>query len=224
MKGTIVNALAIVIASLVGASLKARFPENVRATVMQGLALVVLLIGLKMAFSTNNILILLASIVIGSAIGETLKIEERLESTGKNLERKLGSHDAIARAFVTSSLVFCVGSMAIVGAIQDGLSNDATLLYVKSMLDGVAALAFSSLMGIGVIFSSVSVLVYQGSITLFASAISPYLTEKVVNEIVSTGGLLIFGIGINLLEIKRIKVGNMLPSLIIAPILAKVFL
>ena len=224
MKGTIVNVLAIVIASLIGTSLKERFPENVRITVMQGLAMVVLLIGLKMALSTSNILILLVSIVIGSIIGEAIKIEERLENIGKNLERKLGSHDAVARAFLTSSLVFCVGPMAIIGAIQDGLNNDAALLYIKSMLDGTAALAFSSVMGIGVIFSSISVLVYQGSITILASTISPHLTEKVVNEIVSVGGLLIFGIGINLLEIKKIKVGNMLPALIISPILAKLFL
>ncbi len=220
MLGTIVNSLSIVIASLVGVLIGHRFPAKVRATVMQALGLAVLLVGFQMAFKTQKPLVVITSLVLGSIVGEAADIEGFLERIGRKLEA--GSESPVARAFVSSTLIFCVGSMAIVGAIQDGLLDDPTLLYTKSMLDGVVALAFASVMGIGVMFSAVSVLVYQGSITLLAGSLSQFLVEGAVRELEATGGLLIAGIGINILEIKEIKVGNMLPAIFVAPLLVNI--
>ena len=155
--------------------------------------------------------------VLGSIAGEAMDIEDFLERVGRRLESTTQGN--AARAFVTSTLIFCVGSMAIVGAIQDGLRGDPTLLYTKAMLDGVVALALASVMGLGVAFSALSVLVYQGAITLLAGSLSQFLVEEAVRELEATGGLLIVGIGINILEIKEVKVGNMLPALLAAPVI-----
>lgn len=222
MLGTIINATIIVIASLVGMLLGSRFNETLKNALIQALGLVVLLIGVSMALKTENVLILTASILLGTAIGETIKIENWLERMGARIERKFKG-SKFAEGFVSSTLLFCVGSMAIVGPIQEGLTGDTTILLTKSMLDGVAAVALSSTLGIGVMFSSISVLVYQGFFTLLASFISPYMTQHVVAEITATGGLLIMAIGLKLLEIKNLKVGNMLPALIVAPLLAYFF-
>jgi hypothetical protein len=222
MLGTIVNSLSIVIASLVGVLIGHRFPAKVRATVMQALGLAVLLVGFQMAFKTHNPLIVITSLVLGSIIGEATDIEGFLERIGRKLEA--GSENPVAKAFVSSTLIFCVGSMAIVGSIQDGLLKDPTLLYTKSMLDGVVALAFASVMGIGVMFSAISVFVYQGSITLLAGSLSQFLVEEAVRELEATGGLLIAGIGINILEIKEIKVGNMLPAIFMAPVIVNLLM
>jgi len=222
MLGTIINATIIVIASLVGILLGSRFNETLKNALIQALGLVVLLIGVSMALKTENVLILTASILLGTAIGETIKIENWLERMGARIERKFKG-SKFAEGFVSSTLLFCVGSMAIVGPIQEGLTGDTTILLTKSMLDGVAAITLSSTLGIGVMFSSVSVLVYQGFFTLLASFISPYMTQHVVAEITATGGLLIMAIGLKLLEIKNLKVGNMLPSLLVAPLIAFFF-
>ncbi len=222
MLGTIINAAVIVIASITGILLGSRFNETLKIALIQALGLVVLLIGVSMALKTENILILTASILLGTAIGETMKIENWLERAGARIERKFKG-SKFAEGFVSSTLLFCVGSMAFVGSIQEGLTGDATILLTKSMLDGVAAIALSSTLGIGVMFSSISVLIYQGFFTLLASFISPYMTQHVVAEITATGGLLIMAIGLKLLEVKNLKVGNMLPALLVAPVLAYFF-
>ncbi len=217
MLGTIVNSLAILLASLLGVLVGGRFPQKVRSRVMQALGLAVLLVGFQMAFRTQKPLVVIASLVLGSIAGEAMGIEDFLERVGRRLESTTQGN--AARAFVTSTLIFCVGSMAIVGAIQDGLRGDPTLLYTKAMLDGVVALALASVMGLGVAFSALSVLVYQGAITLLAGSLSQFLVEEAVRELEATGGLLIVGIGINILEIKEVKVGNMLPALLAAPVI-----
>ncbi|NOZ58048.1 MAG: DUF554 domain-containing protein [Euryarchaeota archaeon] len=218
MLGTIVNSLAIVAASLLGVIIGRRFSDRMRETVMQALGLAVLLVGLEMSLSTQNPLIIIASLVAGSVVGEAVDIEGALARAGRRLEE--GTGRGVAKAFVSATLIFCVGSMAIVGAIQDGLRGDATLLYTKAMLDGVVALAFASVMGIGVALSAVSVLVYQGTITLLAGQLGGFLVDRAVVELEATGGLLVMGIGINILGIGELRVGNMLPALVLAPVLA----
>ncbi|ADL08979.1 DUF554 domain-containing protein [Thermosediminibacter oceani] len=221
MLGTIVNAAAIIAGAFAGNVLKGRFPENVRSTIMQGLSLVVMLIGLSMALETKNLLVVTLSIVTGAIAGEALRIEERLNFLGKNLEERFGNGDSdFTRAFVSASLIYCVGAMAIMGSIESGLTGDHRILFIKSILDGVSAVVFSSSMGIGVAFSAIPVFLYQGGITLAAVFIKSYLTDAIIAEMTAAGGLLIFGIGINMLEGRpRIKVGNLLPAIFTAVVI-----
>ncbi|NLZ51770.1 MAG: DUF554 domain-containing protein [Thermoanaerobacteraceae bacterium] len=225
MLGTIVNAATIIIGTLLGNFLKDRFGKNIKNTVMHGLSLTVMLIGLSMAITTENMLIVTLSMVIGGILGELLKIEDRLNKFGTKLEARFsGEGGDFTRAFVSASLIYCVGAMAVLGAIQSGLEGNHGILFVKSILDGVSAIVFSSSMGIGVAFSALPVFVYQGAITLAASAIKDFLTDSIITEMSATGGLLIFGIGLNMLGINvNIKVGNLLPAIFVAVILAVLF-
>jgi len=220
--GTIVNAATIIIGTILGNWLKGRFSENIKQTVMHGLSLTVMLIGLSMAITTENMLIVTLSMVMGGIIGEVLKIEDRLNSFGKKLEARFaGESGDFTRAFVSASLIYCVGAMAVLGAIQSGLEGNHNILFVKSILDGVSAVVFSSSMGIGVAFSALPVFLYQGVITLAASFVKAYLTDNIITEMSATGGLLIFGIGLNMLGINvNIKVGNLLPAIFVAVVLA----
>lgn len=221
MKGTIINAAAIIAGSLVGVFLRKGLPEPVKKTVMQGLGLSVLLIGAQMSLKTQNVLLVVISLVVGGVIGEVIDIEKRLASLGAFLEKKVGGGGGkVSRAFVTASLIYCVGAMAILGSIEDGLTGNPSTLYAKSMLDGISAIIFSSTMGFGVIFSAVPVFLYQGSITIAADWLKHLFTDGLIRELTATGGLLIAGIGINLLEIKEIKVGNLLPSIVVVSVLA----
>ncbi len=214
--GTIVNTIAIIAGSLLGLLFRGGIPEKYRITIMQALSLAVILIGIKMALKTEAILLVIFSLVIGSLIGEFVKIEGRLEKLGQFFETRFSKTDnGLAKGFVVTSLIFCVGSMAIVGALESGLSGNHQTLFAKSALDGLSSIIFASSFGIGVLFSSVSVFLYQGFITLTATFIKPFLTGEVINQMSAVGGLLITAIGINLLEIKKIKVGNMLPAIFI---------
>jgi len=218
--GTIVNTAAIIGGSTLGIILKGGIPEKYMNTVMQSISLAVVFIGLKGAMrieDTNDLLLVIFSLAIGSLIGEFLKIEDQLEKTAKWIESRfsMAGGGGISKGFVTASLVFCVGAMAIVGSLESGLNGNHQTLYAKSVLDGIASIVFASSLGIGVIFSAVSVFLYQGLITLTASLIKPFLIPSVVSQMSATGGLLIMGIGINLLELKRVKVGNMLPAVFI---------
>lgn len=216
MLGTIVNTLAIIAGSLLGFVFRGGIPKKYQITMMQAISLAVILIGLKMAFKTDDILVVIFSLVIGSLAGEFLKIENRLENIGKRLETKFAkAGDGIAKGFVVASLVFCVGSMAIVGSMESGLTNNHHTLFAKSALDGLSSIVFASTFGIGVLFSSISVFVYQGFITLTASLMKPFLIPSVIDQMSGAGGLLIMAIGVNLLEIRKIKVGNMLPAIFI---------
>ena len=189
---------------------------------MKALGLCVILIGLKGALQVNNILLLIISITVGTLIGEILKIEKGIENIGAFLESKVSRQSGIANGFVTASLVFCVGAMSIMGSLESGLSKNYSILYAKSLLDGIFAIIFSSTLGIGVCFSAISVFVYQGIITLTASLMKQFLIPAVVSEMSAVGGLLIVAIGANMLDIKRIKVGNMLPAIFI-PLLFYMF-
>ncbi len=222
MLGTVVNSAAVVVGALLGNLLRSGFPERIKNTVMQGVCLAVILIGISMAAKTQDVLIVTLSLVLGGILGELLQIEERLDAFGKKLEARFGEgNDAFTKGFVTASLVFCVGAMAIMGALESGLTGRHTTLFVKSVLDGVTAVIFSSTMGLGVAFSALTIFVYQGSITLAASYVKPFLTEAVVREMTAAGGLLIFGIGVNVLTGKNwVKVGNLLPAIFVALLLA----
>ncbi|MFW5985140.1 MAG: DUF554 domain-containing protein [Halanaerobiaceae bacterium] len=223
MIGTIVNTAAIIIGGSLGTVIGSKLKERYKSTAMQGLSLAVLLIGFSMALDTNNVSIIIFSLLLGGLIGEFLKIEARLQNIGHWFEKRLKGQGQVAEAFVQTSLIYCVGAMAIMGAIQDGLINDPSTLYAKSMLDGFTSIAFSSTLGIGVILSAIPVFLYQGSISLLAGYLKPLLTDPVITEMTATGGMLIVAIGINLLEITKIKVGNLLPAIFVAVILASLF-
>jgi len=220
VKGTLVNAVGILGGSIIGMLFKKSVPVKYQQTVMNGLALAVGLIGLQMALKTQNILIVIISIVIGGLIGERMDIDKGLNSVGAWLTARLGSkYGSVGEGFITGSLVFCVGAMAIVGSIQDGLTGDASTLYAKAMLDTVASIVFASGMGIGVALSSVSVFAYQGIITILAGSLSGFISDMMIVEMTAVGGLLIIGISLLILEIKTIKVANLLPAVPIAAVI-----
>ena len=218
MLGTIVNALAIIAGSIIGLLFSKGIPEHYKVTVQNGVGLSVVLIGLKGALIADNLLVVIIAIVIGALCGELIGIENRLEQLGDFLERLVAKKDGaaegtFAKGFVTASLVFCVGSMAIVGSMESGLTGNHQTLFAKSVLDGVTSIIFASTMGLGVIFSAVAVFLYQGAITLTAVFMKSFLVESTIREMSSTGGLLIVAIGLNMLGMTRIRVGNMLPAI-----------
>jgi len=214
--GTLVNTAAIIAGSLLGLLLKGGIPESYNKTIMKAVALAVVLIGVLNAIKTEQLLLVIFSMAIGSLLGEILKIEDALEKLGLLLEQRFaGSGGAVAEGFVTSSLLFCVGAMAIVGSLESGLSGNHQTLFAKSVLDGISSIVLASSMGIGVLLSSVTVLIYQGAIALGASALQPYLGTAVIREMSAVGGLLILAIGFNMLDLPKIKVGNMLPAIFI---------
>jgi hypothetical protein len=220
MVGTLINVASVVTGSAVGCAIGARLPESMQVTVVQGLGLVTTLIGIQAALETQNVLILLASILTGAVLGEALCLQGGLEALGNRFQAVFskGAGTSPAEGFITASLVFCVGPMAILGSIQDGLKGDFKLLAIKSMLDGFASIAFSASLGWGVIFSAVSVLVYQGAITMAAGALHEVLSEGMVTEMSAAGGLIIVAIGLKLLRVKDIRIANFLPALVIAPL------
>lgn len=216
MLGTIVNTLAILAGSGFVLITGLKMSEKYNETVIKSISLAVLLIGIMNALEVNDLMLVIFSLAIGSFIGEFLDIEEKLEAFGNWVEKKFSkAGDGIAKGFVTASLLYCVGSMAIVGALESGLTNNHQTLFAKSVLDGISAIVFTSSFGIGVLFSAIPVFLYEGFITLTASFMKQFLIEAVVADMTAVGGLLIIGIGLNILEVKKIKVGNMLPAIFI---------
>lgn len=216
MLGTVINSVAIIIGGLIGVILKKGIKEEYRNTIMDAIGLSVLVIGVTGAIVSENMLLVVGSMVVGSFIGEWVKIERRLDNAGDKLQSRFASGDStFSQAFVTSSLIYCVGAMAIIGSLEAGIQGDNSTLFVKSILDGITSMLFASSLGIGVIFSALPVFIYQGSITLLANRVAGFLTPEVINEMSAVGGLLIMAIGINVLGIKKIKVGNMLPAMFI---------
>jgi uncharacterized membrane protein YqgA involved in biofilm formation len=216
MLGTIVNCLAIVAGSLVGLLFKNGIPDRYNQTVMQAVGLAVLLVGLKTAIVSDDLLVIIISLALGALSGEWVGIEDRLNRLGKFLESRFSKGSGgFAQGFVTASLIYCVGSMAIVGSLESGLSGNHATLFAKSCLDGIVSIILSSSLGLGVLFSAVPVLLYQGAITLMASVLKPLLVPAVIAQMSGVGGLLILGIGMNMLREKKIRVGNMLPAIFI---------
>ena len=226
--GTIVNALAIIVGAVTGMIIKSGLPKRVKDLIMQAIGLAVIIIGLSGTLQgifflddqgrlgSDHIMLMILSLVIGGILGELINIEDKLERIGNWFQHKLAAKEGdFAQGFITASLMYCVGAMAIVGAFEDGLSADPTILFSKSILDGVTAVIFAASMGVGVAFSAVPVFLYQGGITLLAGVLRPLLTETVINQISLVGSVLIMAIGLNILEIKRFRVGNLLPAVFI---------
>ena len=229
MTGTLLNILTVVIGGGLGSLLGNRLPDKTRETVLAGLGLMTGVVGMSMALQTKNVLIPMFSVLLGGVLGEWARLEDHLEALGRWLERRVGQRmdsgeRSITRAFVTASLVFCIGPMTILGSIQDGLTGDFQLLAVKSLLDGFAALAFAATLGPGVILSALTILAVQGSVTLAAAVLGSVLGEVTrqtpwVIEMTATGGVLILGISLLLLDLRRVRVGNLMPAVFLAPLI-----
>ena len=240
MTGTFINIITVLIGGTLGLFFGARLPERVRSTVVAGLGLFTAAIGIQMFLKSENPIIVLGSILVGGILGEWWRIEDGLNRIGGFLEARFSrgtenpssvettpgeseSRIRFMRGFLTSSLLFCVGPMTILGSIQDGLTGDYSLLAIKSVLDGFAALAFASTFGVGVLFSSLTVLVIQGGISMMATLAQSTITTAMMNEMTAAGGLMLVGVAISsLLEIKPIRVGNFLPALVLAPLIVAI--
>jgi uncharacterized membrane protein YqgA involved in biofilm formation len=227
MVGTFLNIATVLVGGTLGLLFGSRLPERLKQTVMAGLGLFTAVTGISMFLETQNSLIVLGAILVGGLLGEWWKIEDGLQALGGFFERRFnrGGDDKVlfVRGFLTASLLFCVGPMAILGSIQDGLTGDFKTLAIKSVLDGFAALAFASTLGVGVLFSALVILVYQGGITLLAAQLSTIISAPMTTEMTAAGGVILVGIAVSsLLELKKIRVGSFLPALVIAPLIVAV--
>lgn len=224
MTGTIINALAIIGGGLFGLLLSRGIKEDTSKSILDGLGLLVFIIGIQYAVKADNLAALGISLALGAVIGEYRRWETRLENLGKRVEERFGSGQSnFARAFVTASLLFLVGAMGIVGSLEDGLTGNYNILLVKSILDGIFSIIFSASMGIGVLFSALPVFIYQGSISLAAGFLKPLLSDPVLNSITSLGGLLIAALGLNIMGVTHIRVANLLPGIILVPFVMMLF-
>ncbi len=232
MTGTIINSIAIIIGGALGLLFGSRLPDRLKSTVVAGMGLFTVVIAIQMFLKTENSLIVLGALLIGALLGEWWMIEDKIKNLGRILEERFtsapqpasdnqaASKDNFVRGFLTASLLFCIGPIAILGSIQDGLTGNFELLAVKAVLDGFASLAFASTLGIGVLFSSPVILIYQGGISLLAVQLNALVTTPMLNEMTATGGVILMGLAISrLLEIKEIRAGNFLPALAVAPLI-----
>jgi uncharacterized membrane protein YqgA involved in biofilm formation len=225
MTGTLINVAAIIVGGLLGIFFGRRLSENIKSTMIAGMGLFTTAIGFQMFLKTEKPLVVLGALIIGALLGEWWKIEDRMQSLGIWLEKRVmgsseGKSSRFVRGFLSASMLFCTGPMAVLGSISDGLRGDYLTLSIKSVLDGFLSIAFASTLGMGVTFSALPVLAYQGSISLLAARIDAIITAAMMNELTATGGILLIGVGVSsLLEIKKIRVGNFLPALAIAPLI-----
>ena len=205
--------------------LRKGIPENMSRTMQDGLGLLVLVIGVQYGFKADNLAIVALSLAIGAIIGEWRQWETRLEQCGLYLQNRFGNNNGgqFAKGFVTATLLFCVGAMAVIGSLEDGLTGNYQILLIKSILDGIFSMLFAASMGIGVLFSAFPVLIYQGAISLGAGFLKPLMTDPILNNITSCGGIIIAGLGLNLIGLTRIRVANLLPGLIILPFIMMLF-
>lgn len=226
MIATLVNCGVIIVGCIIGLFIKGGIPERFNKIIMNGLALCAMFIGFSGALEGNNTIITIVSMAVGALIGELINIDKWLNKLGETIQKKLdkgnGKESRIAEGFVNASLLFCVGAMSIVGALQAGLAGNYDTIYAKTVLDGVSSIIFSASMGIGVIFSSVTVLLYQGGITLCASFLSGILSQAVIAEMTAVGSLMIVGLGLNLLDVTDIKIANLLPGILVPVVLGLV--
>jgi uncharacterized membrane protein YqgA involved in biofilm formation len=225
MTGTLIDVAAIIVGTMLGLFLGKRLSDNLKNTLIAGMGLFTTAIGIQMFLKTKNPLIVLGALIIGAILGEWWKIEERTQSLGIWLEKLTkgdseGASSHFVRGFLSASLLFCTGPMAVLGSISDGLRGDYLTLSIKSVLDGFISIAFASTLGMGVAFSAIPVLTYQGGISLAASKLDAIISATMMNELTATGGILLMGVGISsILEIKKIRVGNFLPALAVAPLI-----
>jgi len=213
--GTIINAIAIIVGGAIGLLFRKGFPDRISQTTLQVLGLFTLVIGVSMAIQGQELIVVLISLALGAALGEWIDIEDRLERFGHWLEERLNLREGSpTKGFIYASLLYCVGSMAIVGSITDGLKGDSSILVTKAMMDGIISIPFAASMGFGVLGAAIPILLYQGSLTLLASKIQPFFTSAMVRELTSVGGVIVIGIGVNILGLQKIRVGNFIPALL----------
>lgn len=221
MTGTFVNASAILLGSLIGILIHSRLPRPLIGIIFQGIGLVTLAIGVSMALKSDRFVIAVLSVAGGAVIGELLALEKRFNAFSETVRKKTRSEsDKFTEGFITASLLFCVGSLSILGPIEEGMGHPPQLLYTKSVIDGISAAALAASFGIGVLFSAFPVLIYQGAITLSAFFMVRFMSPEMIGALTSVGGILLIGLGINILEIKKINVTNMLPALVLVVILS----
>nr|WP_240548117.1 DUF554 domain-containing protein [Paenibacillus lignilyticus] len=227
MTGAVVNAAAIIGGGVLGIVLP-RVKDEMKKTVMAAMGMLVLVLGIGMALKSDNFVLVAFSLAIGGVLGELLNIEGKLQKLGEQLQTVVARNKPsnIAEGFVTTTLVFCIGAMAVLGSLESGLHDNHNILFTKSILDGFLALLFASTLGVGVLFSAIPILLYEGALTLFASAITSWMGDQVLDaiilEITSIGGILIMGIGINILNVMRIRVANLLPAIVIGACLVPI--
>lgn len=220
--GSIANAAAIIVCGIVGSFLKKGLPKRYGDLVIAALGFFTVMLGVNFAMKLEHPLVVIFSLVIGAALGEWIDIEKRMDNFGNKVQARLkGFKGNFSQGFVTSSLLFCVGSMAIMGSLQSGLANNHETLYTKAVMDGVISIVFASTLGIGVAASALPVFIYQGAITLLAAFLQPYLSAAVVVEMTAVGGILLMGVGSNILEIKKVRVGNLIPAIFLPIIIMK---
>ncbi len=224
MTGTLVNVGAVIAGSLIGLMINRRLNPRFTNTVFQAIGLFTVFLGISMALKTENILLIIFSLVLGAITGELMRIDKGIERFSDFLKQNLKSrNDRFSEGLITSFLLFCMGSMTILGAIEEGLGDEPNLLLAKSLMDGFSSIALASAMGIGVLFSVVPLLIYQGGITLFAEYFQEHATDLFVNELTAVGGILLLGLGFSILDIKKINIVNMLPALIYILVLVYFF-
>lgn len=226
MIANVINMLTVMVGSLIGMILKKGIPKKVSSAVMTALGVCTAYIGITGAMCDANLLIIIASMIIGTVIGTAIEIDNKINSFGIMIEEKFkskGEKGIIAKGFVTASLLFCVGSMTITGALQAGITGDTKLIITKSMLDLMSSMMLASSFGIGVFLASFFVLIFQGTLTIFAEFISPFLSSGAINAMTATGSLITLMIGFNLMSISKIKVADYLPAIVIAPVIYNIF-
>ena len=224
MWGTLVNASAIIVGSIVGTVFNRSLPERFQSMVFQAMGLFVMILGISMALEMKYMLLCVLSLLLGGLFGELLRLDVQMSNLGEWLKQKLNAKNSrFSEGFVSTSLLYCIGAMSILGSIEEGSGQYPTLLLTKSVMDGFSAVAFASAMGIGVLFSFIPVAIYQGSLTLLAMSFGEMLSGVMINELSALGGVLLVGLGINLLEIRQIKVVNLLPSLVFIIVMVALF-
>lgn len=224
--GSLVNSAAIILGGSIGLALKKGLSDRLSKAVMNALALCVLYIGVSGMLKGENVLITILSMVAGTLVGEWIDLDEKINQLGDMIENKVSSPDekvSVSKGFVTASLLFCVGAMAIVGALQSGLTGNHDTLFAKSLIDGIASIVMASSLGFGVLLSAGLILIYEGGITLFANVLAPLLTDSVINEMTCVGSLLIVGLGLNMLKLTELKIMNYAPA-VFFPILFGYFM
>ena len=226
MLGVIVNMLAAIVGGTLGTLFKKGIPKKITNSIMIAVGLCVIYIGIDGALKGENTLVLIISMLLGTAIGSVIDIDDKINRLGKWVENKFSKGDkkvSIAEGFVTSTLLFCVGSMTVVGSLNAGLLGDNQMLYTKSLLDLISGTMIASTCGIGVVFSAFPILVFQGGIVLLAELLSNVLNDAAINEMTCVGSVIIIALGLNLVGISKFKVANFMPAIILAPLVCKVF-
>ena len=224
--GTLINTVTVLGGGVLGLVIGNRIPDRIRAIIVQVIGLTTLAIGLRDVIDTENIVFPLVGMVFGGILGELLRIEDRLANVGELLRRrfaKQSSESSFVNGFVTATLLFCVGPLTILGAIEDASGKTPQLYIIKGTLDGFMTIIFTAVYGVGAIFSAISVFVVQGSLTIFGTSLDSLLSDRMRLELFSAGGLAVIAIGINLLEIKKIRLGSLLPGLVVTPLLVGIF-